>query len=377
MLLVLLFASLNGGLAAEQPAAGGVHGMSYQHDQIPEKPWSIHVVKVDRSNPDFELQSSLGGGHCIGLATLSEQMRAWPREAGRPVAAINGDYFYGGFAFRGYYHQRYPYPGDPKGLQIVRGELVSGPCDWTCFWIDPAGAPHMTKVASRFEVAWPNGAKTPFALNKQRTADVAGLYTAAAGPSTRTGGGRELVLERNGANDWLPLRIGMNYSARVRSVRDEGDTPLETNTMVLSLGPTVAGRVVSVAPGAILQISTATSPDLKGVQTAIGGGPPIVRAGKAADRLNEYFRNPRSAIGWNRQYYFLVEVDGRQFDLSVGMTDAELASYMIHLGCDEAMSFDGGGSATCWVYGQVMNSPSEGRERPMANALVLVHKEKK
>ncbi|MEW6161163.1 MAG: phosphodiester glycosidase family protein, partial [Verrucomicrobiota bacterium] len=45
-----------------------------------------------------------------------------------------------------------------------------------------------------------------------------------------------------------------------------------------------------------------------------------------------------------------------------------------NLGCDEAMNLDGGGSAVCWVYGQVMNSPSEGRERGMANGLVVVQR---
>jgi exopolysaccharide biosynthesis protein len=46
----------------------------------------------------------------------------------------------------------------------------------------------------------------------------------------------------------------------------------------------------------------------------------------------------------------------------------------VKLGCEEAMNFDGGGSATFWVLGNVMNSPSEGQERPSANALVLVQK---
>jgi exopolysaccharide biosynthesis protein len=49
----------------------------------------------------------------------------------------------------------------------------------------------------------------------------------------------------------------------------------------------------------------------------------------------------------------------------------ELADYMVKLGCEEAMGLDGGGSATCWIQGQVMNSPSEGHERAMANSLVL------
>src|SRR2546425_1218298 len=39
-------------------------------------------------------------------------------------------------------------------------------------------------------------------------------------------------------------------------------------------------------------------------------------------------------------------------------------------------NLDGGGSATCWVYGQVVNSPSEGRERPDGNSLVVVRKDK-
>jgi hypothetical protein len=74
-------------------------------------------------------------------------------------------------------------------------------------------------------------------------------------------------------------------------------------------------------------------------------------------------RHPRSAIGWNGQYYFLVEVDGRKPDLSVGMTLAELAAYLAKLGCEEAMNLDGGGSATLWFAGAVRNRPCDGYER--------------
>ena len=57
------------------------------------------------------------------------------------------------------------------------------------------------------------------------------------------------------------------------------------------------------------------------------------------------------------------------------MTVRELARYMVKLGCTEAMNLDGGGSATCWVYGQVMNNPSEGDERGMGNAIVIAHRD--
>jgi exopolysaccharide biosynthesis protein len=44
------------------------------------------------------------------------------------------------------------------------------------------------------------------------------------------------------------------------------------------------------------------------------------------------------------------------------------------LGCQEALNLDGGGSATVWMLGQVINSPSKGRARDIAHGLVLVQK---
>ena len=85
-------------------------------------------------------------------------------------------------------------------------------------------------------------------------------------------------------------------------------------------------------------------------------------------------RHPRSAVGWNKEFFYLVEVDGRQKELSVGMTLEELAGYLAGLGCTDAMNLDGGGSATFWLQGQVRNSPCDKKEREIANALVLVKK---
>jgi hypothetical protein len=297
------------------------------------------------------------------MATVSDQMRVVPRAWGRPVAAINGDL----------YHKNRNYLGDPFGLQIVHGELVSAPCpDRVCFWIDPAGQPHRSNVLSRFQVTWPDGSVTPVGLNEERLNDAAVLYTAAVGPSTRTRGGLEFVLERHGQGPWLPLGIGVTYHAAVRKVHRQGDSPLSRKVMVLSLGPGLASRLPEVGEGALLTVSTDTVPDLAGTRVAIGGSPSLVVGGKARRWDGLQFRHPRTAIGWNDEYYFLVQVDGRQLRLSLGMTLAELADYMVKLGCQEAMNLDGGGSATCWLYGQVVNSPSEGQERPAANALVLV-----
>ena len=57
------------------------------------------------------------------------------------------------------------------------------------------------------------------------------------------------------------------------------------------------------------------------------------------------------------------------------MTLAEVAEFMLELGCSEAMNLDGGGSSTFWLDGEIMNSPSDKRERSIANGLILVQKE--
>ena len=148
--------------------------------------------------------------------------------------------------------------------------------------------------------------------------------------------------------------------------------------MVLSLPPNLTATLPLVPPGGTLKIITETFPDVAGAEFAIGGGPALVRDGKPMEGSGwVLIRHPHSAVGWNRTHFFLVEVDGRQIDVSLGMTFPELAQYMLKLGCDQAMSLDGGGSATLWALGGIRNSPSEGQERPAPNALVVVKKNSK
>jgi hypothetical protein len=361
---------LGAGLAAmadEVPApnpARAERSFAYTHDTVPEVPWSIHIFRLARADHDLEFCTTLGNGDALGLTTVSEQIRHLPPEWGEPLAAVNGDL----------YNTRENYRGDPRDLQISQGEVVSAPTGHDCFWVDSAGNPQATNVQSAFRVIWPDGTVTPVGLNEERSHDAAVLYTRAVGASTRTRNGLELVLERGTNAFWLPLRIGQHYVARVREIRPAGNSSLSTATMVLSLGPALAQRVPKLQPGDPIQIITETVPDLTGVRVAIGGGPMLVRDGKAMQWGGIQVRHPRSALGWNRDHFFLVEVDGRQSQLSVGMTFSEFAEYLRKLGCEQAMNLDGGGSATLWVMGNVMNSPSEGQERPGANSLVVVRK---
>jgi hypothetical protein len=339
-------------------------GLEYENYIVDEVPWSIHVVRIERNRSDFEIISTLGGGSKIGLASLTRQLRTIPRDIGTPLAAINGDF---------YSLEHSTHAGDPRGLHILRGELISDPIERTCFWIDHKGDPHMGDVTSKFTATWPNGENTPFGLNEERSRNRNVLYTPAVGEATRASAGIELILERASTNKWLPLQPGAIFPARVREIRRDGNARVEPNTMVLSLS---GRRIPPVEIGDLLMLSTETEPGLKGARTAVGGGPLLVRGGKAAPgRASKAFeRHPRSAIGWNSKHFFFVEVDGRQPGLSVGMDVRELADFLVQIGCEEAMNLDGGASAELWLNGKIMNRPCSGRERSTATAIVLVKK---
>src|SRR6185295_13795818 len=98
-------------------------------------------------------------------------------------------------------------------------------------------------------------------------------------------------------------------------------------------------KATSLEIGNTLQLRLSSEPELAGVRTAIGGGNIMVKngaivefdmpAGGSYKYRSVFERHPRSAIGFNSTHIFLIEVDGRQPELSVGMTLAELGRYML------------------------------------------------
>ena len=115
-----------------------------------------------------------------------------------------------------------------------------------------------------------------------------------------------------------------------------------------------------------------------GVVTALGGGPRLVKDGQIYV-TSEGFRSdvlsgtgPRTAFGVDKAgRYIILVADGRQGFYSTGLTLQELAATMQKLGAVDAMNFDGGGSTALVVKGKVINRPSDGFERRVANALLV------
>jgi hypothetical protein len=121
------------------------------------------------------------------------------------------------------------------------------------------------------------------------------------------------------------------------------------------------------------------------VEGVIGGRALLVQQGMAmssydaADPTEPFRSAPRSAVGVDAPRamggpatMYLVTVDGDQAK-SLGMTAEELANFMTSLDVFDAIELDGGGSTTLYVRkeGGVVNSPSDGVQRPVANHLGL------
>ncbi len=83
--------------------------------------------------------------------------------------------------------------------------------------------------------------------------------------------------------------------------------------------------------------------------------------------------NPRTAVAYNDTHVFFVVVDGRS-SRSAGMNMAQLGSFCRdELKARWGVNLDGGGSTPMWVKGKVKNVPSDGIERPVANAVFMVN----
>jgi hypothetical protein len=124
---------------------------------------------------------------------------------------------------------------------------------------------------------------------------------------------------------------------------------------------------------------TVEMPETKlAVEGVIGGRALLVQQGMAmssydaADPTAPFRTAPRSAVGVdaNAHTMYLVTVDGDQ-QASLGMTAEELANFLAGIGVADALELDGGGSTTLYVRGEggVVNAPSDGVQRPVANHL--------
>lgn len=108
----------------------------------------------------------------------------------------------------------------------------------------------------------------------------------------------------------------------------------------------------------------------------VSGHPSLVVAGARRDNNGDPLctaRHPRTALGINadKTKMWLVVIDGRATN-RIGMTCDEMSALFTSLGAYDAVNLDGGGSSSMWLAnGGVVNYPSDGTQRVVANHLAV------
>lgn len=345
-------------------------GVVYRMEVDSAKPLVIHAIRFAREAAVLQAQPELTQGSVFGAedeqkgrAPLSETI-----ERAEALAGVNGDYF--------------PWTGDPLGAMVRDGELVSKPFKGRSVFGWGPGYSAVGRLNWKGTAAFTgqSGLKID-GLNEPCTNDTLVLNTAAAGYALAEGPSVSAVLSLNG-------EVAANGEVKgtvITMVENEARVPVGKGQAVLTAKGKAADSLKFLAKDEVVTLKMLTTGlDFTKAKNVVGGGPVIVSEGKPlqawdAENFNSDFalkRHPRTAIGATALGdVWLVIVEGRQ-TLSAGATIDELAKIMARLGCTDAINLDGGGSSELALSGMVVNRPSDGVERPIANAVLIFQKKK-
>lgn len=349
----------------EEPVTEGVMAR-WLNLQTTEGPINAYVLTVDLANPYVKVDSMVGTG---GVITDNQSVTAMAYENGA-VAAINA----------GFFNMK---EDASLGVIVKSGELVSSPIqrtDMYGFGLTNNNIPVFPVFSFGGSVTSPTGVQFPlFGINKptylayladKNPASVANrlnMYTPRWGALSRGAlpdlqGVTEMVVENNTVKEF-----------RV----DQPGTLIPPTGFVLAGHGTAAQYLTAnFKVGDLVQVSYRVSPETDNLNTAVGGMALIVDQGQ-----RHWFtqtvpgKTAFSAVGASQdgRMLYLVAVDGGKS--SRGMTQTELADFMVSLGAWTAINLDGGGSTTMAVRRlgdqnvSLINKPVNTVQRAVPDAL--------
>lgn len=355
------------GLPAPEEVAPGVRLYRLADRDLlhPPGPVAIQILRLDPAR--VRLDAVLARDEVMGRETV-------PAAAARhgAIAAVNAGFFLQN--------------GEPSGLLQVDGELVgdtSRPRGAVAIHTDDRG-----RTTLLFDIVT---ARARVGVQK----DGETRWTPIAGIDTIRHRGRLMMFtpRYHAHTDTAGSGIEWVVSGTPLTVRerrhDAGSTPIPRDGYVLSYGglkPPAPFDTLDVGDTVLVERDYATEYGTPALAWAaadhvIGGAGLLVRAGApvtdwTVERLREGFdteRHPRTIIGTDADgEIWLATVDGRQPDLSLGMSFAELQRLAERLRLTDVLNLDGGGSTTMVVRGTVVNRPSDlTGPRPVSDALVV------
>lgn len=315
---------------------------------------NLVTVDLDAANISFE---ELSPTYVTSRKKVS-QLGGW----NGALTAVNGDFFDIGQT------------DAPLGVTVNRAEGVLGgsregwiPGVNSTLWFDDAG-PHVSPLSVQYTIrqrkAW-----TVSGINHPRIpAGQIGVFTSdwhrTEGYKVTMGKkrAREVILRKNRVISNRPrLSSGRKIGAKDRVLVGTGSAAGKLATLKKGKRITLSERIEGGNP-----------------TVAISGDRPLLVNG-VRTVINNTIAHPRTAVGIDadgRKLLILV-VDGRS-SVSRGYTMVELADMMTALGAENAINLDGGGSSAMYTRTAsgamgIVNEPSDGSERLVANAFGVVY----
>jgi len=332
---------------------------------------AIQILRIDPSKVD--LRSALAQDRPMNLESV-------PDIAARhkAIAAINAGFFV-------------VKNGDPAGVLELDHELVSdaGLTRGAMGVVRTPGKPLrllFDRVGAVETLTYRLGSETVTVpidgVDTTRARSKLMVYTPRFGPDSDT------------ADTGVEWQLGGSPLRVIERRPNAGKTPIPRDGAVLSFGGTVLptgleslerDQEVSLDTRFQTRLGTPVS-EWALANDIVGGAGLLLRNGQVLtdwtdEQLRAGFnteRHPRTMIGTSRGgIIWLITVDGRNPDVSVGMSFTELQKLAAGLNLDNALNLDGGGSTTMVVGGMVVNHPSDKTgPRKVSDALLVVPRQR-
>ncbi|NLM75753.1 MAG: phosphodiester glycosidase family protein [Clostridiaceae bacterium] len=312
---------------------------------------SMHVLEIDPANPRVEVRPVSSHATLFGYAFLSEISEKWEARV-----AVNGGFSHSNGLLGGMYYidDELFVPGTGQyPVLFKRGEEFFFEDAETRIWIDGS-----VKLDSFYFNQYPK---------------IEGLYV-----FTPSYGSQNRIRQ--------PHLNAVVSSGEVRGLTmssDSFDIPKD-GFLISGIGEYAQKRLEAVEPEMNLEIFyeiIAGHEVIEGIDWAYECGSWILRNGEIvvpdADGWvgTLKIRTPRTAVGIKDDGKLIfVVADGRQKGLSDGLTGKELANELLALNVRDAAFLDGGASSEMIIEGEIVNSPSAGRERMLAAAFIIREK---
>lgn len=360
-------------------------GVDYREFNLPG-PVRAFVARMAVAVPDdgqdeVTLESGVARGQLGSVETVrgmaaryNDAIDFWGQQWGNRseiLVAVNGSYFgrsdtpENGMVQSGWYAKRFDDLGGGSGLVwTLNRQVFIGDC------VYHQQAKQTLRVDGTNETIPING------INTARKNDQLIIFTPQFGLSTSNdASGVDVVVQLTRPLLILPLsqNPAVAVVGTVKEIRDQtGSTLIPFDSIVLSASGTQRDLLLETLElGATIRINQEISSLKKDCETpnplpwvkaytSIGAALHLLNNGAINPPAEDTTRAPRTAVAYDDRFIYLIVVDGRQPDRSIGMTFQELGLFIRDtLGAQDAVAQDGGGSSTMVVNGSVVNTPSD------------------